>query len=42
MAYTKTIETDNIKKFNVHLALSSIDHGNEIMKETTLKNTYIL
>jgi hypothetical protein len=41
MSYTKSIETDTINKLKDHLALSTIDHENEIMKETTLKKAHI-
>lgn len=41
MSYTKSIETDTIEKLKEHLALSTIKHEDEIMKETTLKKAHI-
>ena len=39
--YDASIETETIKKLKDHLALSTINHEKEIMKETTLKKAHI-
>ena len=41
MAYNKSNEKDTILKLKDHLALSTINHEEEIMKEATLKKAHI-
>lgn len=41
MAYPTYISTERIQKLKDHLALSTINHEHEIMKETTLKDAHL-
>ena len=41
MAYSTSIDSDTIQKLKEHLTISTIDHEDKIMNETTLKKAHI-
>jgi len=41
MAYSTSIDYDTIQKLKDHLTISTIDHEDKIMNETTLKKAHI-